>query len=272
MLTFSVLAIEMTTPLLLLCPVWNQWTRSLCLFLLTGLHLGIASCMHLGMFMPICLGVLVFLWPTPWIDFLQRCLPEATDKAETSGTRPPSGYRKSWWTRLACLSMVVFILIENYFTIPELGVTPRGLLQTYIMGYGRSTGMMQNWTLFAPRPILQDGWFVVEATTRDGRVVDLLTGKTATYAKPVPVSDQFKNQRWRRMFQNLWNRWNPRHTPMFLRYMGRKWNREHSPADQVVQLRLIFVQELTELPGIPMKTQVGSLGEFPSRWLEGEVL
>lgn len=270
-LTFSVLAIEMTTPLLLLCPLWNGWTRSLNLVLLMGFHLGIASCMHLGLFMPICLSMLIFLWPTPWMDFLERLVrfPVGPDSGRQG---LPSGYARSWFTRLACASVVAFILIENYFTIPELGMTPRGFMQTYILGYGRSTGMMQNWTLFAPKPLLQDGWFVVEGTCADGRVLDLLTGKTATYAKPDPVCDQFKNQRWRRIFQNLWWRWNPRQTPMFLRYMGREWNRRHDPNDRVVKLRLTFVQEMTELPGIPLTTQVGTLGEFPSNWLEGEGL
>ncbi len=270
-LTFSVLAIEMTTPLLMLCPLWNGWTRSLNLVLLMGFHLGIASCMHLGLFMPICLSMLIFLWPTPWMDFLERLVrfPVGPDSGRQG---LPSGYARSWFTRLACASVVAFILIENYFTIPELGMTPRGFMQTYILGYGRSTGMMQNWTLFAPKPLLQDGWFVVEGTCADGRVLDLLTGKTATYAKPDPVCDQFKNQRWRRIFQNLWWRWNPRQTPMFLRYMGREWNRRHDPNDRVVKLRLTFVQEMTELPGIPLTTQVGTLGEFPSNWLEGEGL
>lgn len=270
-LTFSVLAIEMTTPLLLLCPLWNQWTRSLSLILLAGLHLGIASCMHLGLFMPICLGVLIFLWPTPWMDFLERIFRPAAG-TDLHGEGLPSGYARSWFTRLACASIVAFILIENYFTVPELGMTPRGFMQTYILGYGRSTGMMQNWTLFAPKPVLQDGWFVVEGDRDDGRTIDLLTGKPVTYAKPDPVCDQFKNQRWRRIFQNLWLRWNPRQTPMFLRYMGREWNLRHAAKDRVVKLRLTFVQEMTELPGIPSTTQAGTLGEFPSTWLEGETL
>jgi hypothetical protein len=270
-LTFAVLAIEMTTPLLLLCPLYNGWTRGLSVLLLTGFHLGIASCMHLGLFMPICLGVLIFLWPGAWMDWIERrlSLPVGPDRA---GRKLPSGYARSWLTRLACASIVAFIFIENYFTIPELGMTPRGLMQTYILGYGRSTGMMQNWTLFAPKPVLQDGWFVVEGSTADGRVLDLLTGQPATYKKPASVAAQFKNQRWRRIYQNLWLRWNPRQTPMFLRYMGRQWNSRHSAPDQVVSLRLIFVQEMTELPGIPVTTRPGSLGEFPSPWLEGERL
>ena len=272
-LTFFVLSIELTTPLLLLCPLVNHWTRSLNLLLLIGFHLGIASCMHLGLFMPICLSVLIFLWPTPWMDFLERRIlgkPEIPEGDPKAGL--PSGYKPGWFNKLACASIMLFIFVENCYTIPELGAgQPRGMVRTYIMDYGRSTGMMQNWTLFAPKPNLQDGWFVVEGIRPDNQIVDLLTGKPSSYAKPVPVCDQFKNQRWRRLYQNLWIRWNPRQTPIFLRYMGRKWNREH-PDQPIVSLRLIFVQELTELPGIPMSTIPGTLGEFPSRWLEGESL
>ncbi|MBS2034949.1 HTTM domain-containing protein [bacterium] len=271
-LTFWVLAIELTTPLLLLCPVVNSWTRSLNLVLLIGLHLGIASCMHLGLFMPICLTVQVFLWPTPWMDFIEGQLLKFKDSAEQGEGPPPSGYRPSVLNKLASASIIVFIFVQNTYTITELNLgQPRGMVREVVMDYGRSTGMMQNWTLFAPKPNPQDGWFVVEGIRPDGQILDLMTGKPATYEKPQPVSAQFKNQRWRRIYQNLWQRWNPQHVPMFLRYMGRKWNREH-PDLPVTSLRLIFIQEMTELPGVPVHTIPGTLGEFPSPWLEGERL
>ncbi|MFN8611451.1 MAG: HTTM domain-containing protein [Vulcanimicrobiota bacterium] len=271
-LTFAVLAIEMTTPLLLLCPLVNHWTRSLNLLLLIGLHLGIASCMHLGLFMPICLSVLILLWPTPWMDALEKYLLKTSPENGQAAEPFPSGYRPNWLNKLASASIIVFIFVQNTYTIPELSLgQPRGMVRDYIMDYGRSTGMMQNWTLFAPKPNPQDGWFVIEGIRPDGQIVDLMTGRPATYAKPDPVSDQFKNQRWRRIYQNLWLRWNPRQVPMFLRYMGRLWNREH-PDQRVTSLRLIFIQEWTELPGIPMKVIPGTLGEFPSSWLEGETL
>lgn len=271
-LTFWVLAIELTTPLLQLCPLINTWTRSLNLLLLIGLHLGIASCLHLGLFMPICLTVQIFLWPTAWMDFIERHLALATTPDSQAEGAPPSGYRPGLLSSIAAGSIILFIFVQNTYTITELNLgQPRGVVRDVVMDYGRSTGMMQNWTLFAPRPNPQDGWFVVEGIRPDGQMVDLLTGKTPTYEKPQPVCAQFKNQRWRRIYQNLWQRYNPRLVPIFLRYMGRKWNRQH-PDQTITSLRLIFVQEMTELPGIPATITPGTLGEFPSSWLEGERL
>jgi hypothetical protein len=125
---------------------------------------------------------------------------------------------------------------------------------------------MQNWTLFAPHPLKEDGWFVVEAQLAEGHKLDLLTGRPPTYAKPARVSAQFRNQRWRRHFQNLWMRYNPRHIPLYLRWAQQKWNRQH-PEDSVVATKLIFVREMTELPGLSARHLPVILGEYPSQWL-----
>jgi len=275
-LSFAALALELTVPLLLLCPLVNDLTRTVALVLLTCFHLSVAACMHLGLFMPICLGVLLFLIPTPLMDrlekYLRPLLPLSKGEPEAApGGNLPPGYQPGWLGRVFPASIMVFILVQNFFTIGEVEMRPPGRSLVWILNYGRATGMMQNWTLFAPKPQTVDGWFVVDGITADGRVLDLLNGAPSSYAKPASVSAQFPSQRWRRLFQNLWIRYNPRHVPMYLRWLGRKWNREH-PQERVTSLRLIFVQEVSQLPGIPVTSQAYTLGEFPSPFLEGESL
>lgn len=265
-LNFLALSLEFCAPLLLLCPFFTPVCRTLALGCLLLFHLGIASCLHLGLMMPICIAVLLGLLPT---ELLDRVL-GAKEQVAPPQALPPA-YRLGRIEKGLMATYIAFVVVQNAATVPESGLLPRvgdnGL--QVILGYGRATAVMQNWTLFAPEPLRQDGWFVVEGLRADGSSVDLLTGKSpASYAKPELVSAQFKNQRWRRHFQCLWMRYSPQHVPLYLRWEGQRWNREH-PDQKVVSLRLIFVQEYTQLPGIPQKSEVFSLGEYPSRWLPG---
>lgn len=34
-------------------------------------------------------------------------------------------------------------------------------------------GLNQKWDMFAPRPVVEDGWYVIDGTLRNGRHVDL---------------------------------------------------------------------------------------------------
>lgn len=267
-LNFMVLALEICAPLLLLCPFYHARVRCLGLALLAAFHLGIASCMHLGLFIPVCLVVLLGLLPTSLLD---RWMPPA-EPAATLPERLPSGYALSRPARAFLGVCVAFLLIQNAVTVPETGMVARGQALQTLLTFGRSTALMQNWTLFAPRPQVADGWFVVVGTRQDGSTVDLLSGASpATYAKPALVSAQFVNQRWRRHFQNLFLRYNPKHVPLYLRWVGQRWNQQNSPEDKLTSVRLVFVQELTQLPGIPQPYTPYSWGDYPSRWLPGEL-
>lgn len=268
-LNFMALAIELCAPLLLLCPLFVGATRSVALVLLMGFHLGIASCLHLGLFMPISLTVLLALLPTEALDRVFRRRPAL---AESTPADLPSGYRLAWPAKVFLGSVIFFIPFQNAMTVPGSGLAPSGPLLQTTLQYGRATGLMQNWTLFAPHPLKEDGWFIVEATRQDGSRLDLLSGASPpVYSKPVLPSAQFKNQRWRRHFQNLWQRYNPMHVPLYLRWAGREWNRKHPDQPPIRSLQLVFMREITLLPGLPQQARPVSLGEFPSRWLGGQL-
>lgn len=266
-LTFCVLAIEFLAPVLILFPLVNSLTRCLAILLLVGFHLGIASCMHLGLFMPICIAVLIGLLPTPVLDALTRRHSPGPDSASQPPSSLPSGYRTALPVKAFFVSVILFLVIQNAITVPALNLNPPDPVKYAVLGYGRSTALMQNWTLFAPYPFVDDGWFIMEATRQDGSQFDLMTGLAVSYYKPQLVSSQFPNQRWRRWYQNMWKRYNPKHVPHFLWWMARDWNRKHPDQSPVASVRLIFVEERTQLPGIRPTWRSYVLGEFPSDWL-----
>ena len=73
-LTHAAIWIELIAPLLLLIPYRNHLMRVLAYLALTGLHVGIALTMEIGIFPFICLQTLLLLLPAPLWDRLERHL------------------------------------------------------------------------------------------------------------------------------------------------------------------------------------------------------
>ena len=69
-LTWGVYGVEWAGPLLLLCPFWHVWLRTIGVLLLISLHLGLILTMELGFFPWICIAVLLSLFPKEIWDWL----------------------------------------------------------------------------------------------------------------------------------------------------------------------------------------------------------
>jgi hypothetical protein len=263
---FFALAAELMAPLLICSPVWTWRCRLAAVALLTSLHLGIASCMHLGLLVPICIAMLIGLWPTEFIDHWDRNpAPERHPSEAGTTLAPPPNYSASRARTLFAASLIVYTLVQNALVIPQLNIKPYSWLIPPVVNYGRVFAVLQNWQLFAPYPFTEDGWFIIEGHRQDGLVIDLMRqGQPVSYYKPALVSAQFKNQRWRRYYQNLWRRNNPLHIPYYCKWEMDRWNRVHPQREQLTKVRFVFVQETTKDPGQALNLESFVMGEYPS--------
>ncbi len=109
----------------------------------------------------------------------------------------------------------------------------------------------QNWGMFAPKPLVEDGWFVVVALLSDGSKVDLFRdGAVPSFQKPKYIPAGYRNARWGKHWMNLWE---ARYAP-YRRFMADwlvvEWNRAHP--DRTVQAATMwFCLELSPQPGEP---------------------
>lgn len=109
----------------------------------------------------------------------------------------------------------------------------------------------QNWGMFAPYPMIEDGWFVMPATLLDGSKVDLLrNGKPLTWDKPKDVAATYVNERERKYLMNLWPLAYSDQRPYFARYMRNRWYREH-PDKRLKDISLYYMLHVTPAPGKP---------------------
>lgn len=222
-LTFAALAVELLLPVLLLLPWRTGWFRSVALALAWGLHLSIAVLLHLGLFMPIACLCLLGLLPSGWLG---------PDPPSPSVERAPGGYRLGWLTRTFVALVCIFVVGVN---VRSLDPHPHRMNRV-LLWFGLLTHENQAWSLFAPRPLVDDGWFWIEGVGEDGRPLTLLGGPD----KPASVAGQFPNQRWRRWLQTIRGSY-PDLRVSYLDYLARQYH--------LRQVRLTYVEELTPPPG-----------------------
>jgi predicted DCC family thiol-disulfide oxidoreductase YuxK len=140
---------------------------------------------------------------------------------------------------LALLIGYVFVL--NLSTVRRLGVR----LPSPWQDVGISAGLDQSWSMFAPFPARDDGWYVIPGKLRNGATVDLFrAGTPVSFSKPTYGSLEFKNHRWVKFHENLRSR--PFLQPGYARQLCRDWNRRHRRDETLDELEIIYVLEVTQ--------------------------
>lgn len=239
-LSAVVVGLEVVLGLSLLVSPRKTAVRAAFLFLATGFHLSIAALFHLGLFMPIAIGLLtVFLPSRVW----GREEPE-------KGTIPmavPSGYRPGPVTQAFCAFVSFYVLYVNVYSIWH-----GAKLQPWTKAVASVIYQHQHWHFFAPHPFREDGFFKLEVFDQSGGVRDLFeVGPVDERGKPLLGSARFRNHRWRRWMQNLVQieiddnlQWRTATLEFFLtRQLA-----EH-PEVKLESARLLFVMERTPKPG-----------------------
>jgi hypothetical protein len=114
----------------------------------------------------------------------------------------------------------------------------------------------QYWDMFSPGPLREDGWYVIEATLKNGEKVDLWrNGAPVSFDRITPqqVAAQYPNERWRKYMMNLYADRYAQFRLYFDRYMCRKWNegREMSDPRLLDIFNVYYMVHTTQPPGKP---------------------
>ena len=125
-------------------------------------------------------------------------------------------------------------------------VRPAGEL---LPGPGRWLGYLfrvdQHWGMFAPTVFKDDGWYILEGRTADGRLLDLYRGgQFVTYAKPASVAADIKNDRWRKYSENYLFVDNAWMRPYYCNYLLRIWH--ENPRHALLRhLSVVYMKEVS---------------------------
>jgi predicted DCC family thiol-disulfide oxidoreductase YuxK len=116
-----------------------------------------------------------------------------------------------------------------------------------------TTMLDQSWKMFAPYPTREDGWFVIEGLTSDGRRIDIWRGGGGvTDSKPQSFRRAFHNTQWLAYLAGLRRPRNREYRPYFGRYLCRQWNERHTGRDRVELIGITYMLEVTPPPSEPV--------------------
>lgn len=243
-LTFSTVALEFIAPILFIIPYKNPFFRIVGIFLLLSLHIGIDLTLHVGIFSFICMAALIGLFPTKYIQLVEKKTTVFFYKSNSQFQKQIeySEYLKSTFVSVIGTMLLVYTLIWNINTLPTVPelIPEKAKTPAYFFRIN------QKWTMFAPQVLKNDGWYIFEALLDNGKKVELFHQTEITdtdYAnnKPDYLFQHYKNARWRKYFENLFNNRSDLYYEKATRALVFYWNKNYS--ESVVETQIFFIHE-----------------------------
>lgn len=264
LLTHLTFYMELLLPVLLFIPVATPLWRTLFVLAIWGFHLGISLTLFVGLFFIISFASVLGLLPTPVLHWLERKLgPPAQHvrghlgrwrqrlprwqwplSVELRAEWPPHVSRH--FRLLPALRDTVLLVLLGYTVWWNLdGIAPTYTMSEPLRWFGYVFRTDQHWGMFAPTVFKDDGWYILEGRTRDGRLLDLnRQGQPVTYRKPYAGVDLHKNDRWRKYSENYLFVSNGWMRGYYCNYLLRRWH-ENPRHPRLRQLDVVYMKEIS---------------------------
>ncbi|MGH7213641.1 MAG: HTTM domain-containing protein [Tepidisphaeraceae bacterium] len=258
LMTFATLAVEALVPLLLFVPDRRGAVRLFMVLTFWSLHVGLGLCLELGHFSYICGALwIAFLPPQFWDGLAGSWIGRGVRRAAQSAARGLSDVLGRLPRRAPVQiaptvgSSVLVLLIFLYVLMWNVRTLDDDLFEPYFPHAANPLAIVlrldQRWDMFAPRPLSEDGWFVIPAKLADGSEVELLnlSGAAVTWERPRRMALQVSNTRWRKYLTNLWFRDRAAHRPHYLEWLVARWNAANPRERRVKEVRLYYMLDRT---------------------------
>ena len=244
-LTHVVYYIELLAPLLLICPFVSNKIRVIGIIGIVLLQLGFCLSLYVGLFYIIGIVSLIGLLPANSIDWFERKFYK--NKVSVIETEP-FNYKKTGVTELLFMIKTWFmIFVITYCLMINLGNVKAFpfVLESYLAKYGTMLRLEQNWGMFSPTILKDDGWYVYSGFTDKGQFVDVKhQTDSVSFVKPKRIVTEYESDRWRKYGENYVFNTNNHIRPYYCKYLINKWNKEH-PDKHVVDLTIFFMKEVS---------------------------
>ncbi len=272
-LTFIVYYLELIAPIFLLMPLCNSIFRCIAIFSIIALHLGISLTLFVGLFFLIGMVSAIGLLPSVVMDKMEAYfrslklpikLPILFKNDHSLVHRITKRVEANYYFRLSLNSLLLFIVcFELLWCIGGLPSSHYGVSKTFrMMAY--ALRLDQNWSMFAPTVLKDDGWYIYEGICETGEHVDInRNGKPVDFSKPDYVPEYIDNDRWRKYGECYMLASNSGIRPYLCHYLLKKWNSGH-PDKKLKHLQVIYMKEITEPDYLPVEAQKEILSSCPA--------
>lgn len=171
---------------------------------------------------------------------------EHEERPDAPPVQTPTMLRSSLVSNLVVLFFLVYVLCWNLATVSAITIPERAV------PIGSFFGLEQYWTMFAPYPIKDEGWYVIPGDLRDGEKVDLMPvtrddfrPHELSWQKPY-VPGTYKNEHWRKYFENIFQDQYANQRLYLGQYICREWNARHTGDEQLETLSITYMRQPTQ--------------------------
>jgi hypothetical protein len=249
-LTWIVYHIELLAPFFLIIPVRYYQFRLIGITLITLLHIGIGGSLYVGLFFVFGLTSLIGMLPEKIMNcYVEKKWPEKTIIINSNQNDFPLIYEFFTAFKNFYLGLVfAFCLMLNLSNVQKFPFT----IDISFIQFGNIFRLEQNWGMFAPYILKDDGFLVFSAYTTKNEYIDIRReGKKLSFDKPKSLVTEFESDRWRKFTENYLYNNNNYMRMYYCNYLFKKWNTEH-PEQKISDLTIFFVKE-TSLPNYQTK-------------------
>jgi hypothetical protein len=265
-LTDAVMVWEFWGPFLLFAPIFTAGFRTFAMLGFMFMHMNFEVMMGLGIFAFFSCAALLLFMPKATNDWIARRLQFYRSgvwwrrlQQFHGAVRSHAGLQRvvqrprclstdsAWHTHLSRLAQALPLAAIVLIIAWNLQSLPRG--RTYIDHQNewmmRIPRLDQKWDMFSPKPLTEDGWYVIDGALDDGSKVDVYnrTAGAVSWEKPPLVSATYPNERWQKYLMNLWNKKHRQHWLYYGRYVCRSWNEGKTGSDRLKNFEIFFMLE-----------------------------
>ena len=228
--------------------------------LIVSFHLGISLTLFVGLFYLISIVTLLGLLSPNMMDkFDAKFHLNKNRLQENSHTLFLQKLRENYYYKVLLNCTLFFFIalciIWNLSTVANSGL---GVSNTFFpVGY--ALRLNQNWGMFAPTVLKDDGWYVMEAWAKNKKPIDInREGQAADFNRPDNFLKYIKDDRWRKFGENYMLSANAFMRNYYCKYLIRNWNNSH-PDNKVDSLTVFYMKEVSPPPGKPLITSQENL-------------
>lgn len=197
---------------------------------------------------------LVFVFKLPGIHHVGEYLYRTTANSRLTICLPPKKVvfspgkekRKNVVRAVKNTALVLVTIYIVLWNVDTLGGAKK-IIPESLKPFAWITRLDQKFDMFAPYPLIDDGWYIIPGTLRDGTLVDLYkNGGPVNYGKPMLVSKTYFDQRWQKYMMNLWRSDYSKYRLYYGQYLCRQWNNSHKEDGQKLDnFKIIYMREDT---------------------------
>ncbi len=262
-LTKSILAFEIIGPFLFFITWKRGLFRLIGAFLFIFFHLMLGLTIDLGLFPFFCMAIWTITIPTTFWDVW---LPDILDRIVQLRKNTLSIFGRLILPRnLGLLShpeiprvnnpfiynlIVIFCFgIAAYWNLAVWRPNDRWTIPSPIYEIGLGLKLQQHWNMFAPFPLIENGWYVTEARLVNGSIFDVWNNQPVEFSTRKVLPHSLTNSFWRRYLFNIRRRGYEGHRQYFGNYLCRRWNEANSPDRRAESIDVYYILETTPPPG-----------------------